>query len=408
MSGLERDGRDWRQQLIWQLPLLMLVCYLTHAASDRLDEDLGRLMPETAINCSTHNSKESGYKALFELCRRVGLDCRRFESPYRDLPGEKAVLVIVAPDYPLKKFEEDHVLKWVAAGNKLVYLDNFMYGAAQRLLGRLHLKATGARSVGDAVLESPDDIPEMQHVSQLVLSAETRLSGGRTILADERGALLVEVNYGRGRCLLGSVPNLCANRRICEKDNWGNFQFMVNWLKSCRAPVAFDERVHGYTSAQNVFIYLARSPMGLVVLQLFIVFCLALLSLNQRFGPARPVPVRRKIVTSEFIGGMARTYQKARAYDAAFSILYGSFRTRLCRALGLSPREKIEEIARSWSQTAQLSYEETSRFLQTAEELQAQKCPSEERLLTTMKECDRLHCLSKTYLSAGSMRRTGS
>jgi hypothetical protein len=401
MNQTEMTG--WCRNLFWQLPLLALVSYLAYLSSSQVSE----LMPETIVDASSYNERESGYKAMFELCRKVGLDCRRFEGSYRELVSGKAVLLVVAPSNPLSAHEIEKVLKWVEKGNDLVYLDYFMYGSAQQFLERLGLKAQPSVSRTDFILPAPASPPEMQHVGRFSLSCESRLFGGQAILPDEGGALMVQVKHGRGRCLVATLPGLCSNRKIGDKDSRGNFQFLVNWLTASRGQVLFDERAHGYTSCQNLFVYLARGPVGLVVLQIAAIFCLALASLNQRFGPARRLSVRRKIALSEFVDGMASTYLKARAYDAAFSILYGSFRTRLLKALSLAAQEETEEIARAWSRSTSLSYEETFNFLKLADELQAQKKISEERLLSTMKECDRLYCESKTDLSVGRRLRKG-
>jgi hypothetical protein len=248
----------------------------------------------------------------------------------------------------------------------------------------------------------------MQHVSQLLLSSETRLIGGDAIISDSRGALVVSKTHGKGRCLIATLPNLCSNRRISERKNWGNFQFLINWLQSTHARVMFDERVHGYLSSQSVFAYLARGPIGFMILQLCLIFLLAFLSLNQRFGPVRVVAQKRKIASSEFIDGMALTYQKAKAYDAALAILYGSFRTRLCKALAVAPDEKNEVLAHAWSDASQIAYEEIRQFLQTIENLQEKRNVTEEQLLQCMKECDQLYERSKVHLAVHPGRRHGA
>jgi len=405
--NLPEKNTNWKH-LWWQLPLLLVVCFAAYTSSGRFNEQVDSFLPETVANCSTNNAQGSGYRAFYELCQRVGLKPLRFEESYRELGGQKAVLVIVAPSFPLLSSDIERILKWVEDGNELVYLDYCMYGAGRELLDRLDIKILAMMPLEDAVQKVAANRPEMQHVSQLVLSSETRLVGGESLLSDNHGALIVAIPHGKGRCMIATLPNLCSNRRISDRKNWGNFQFLINWLQSTHARVLFDERVHGYLSSQSVFAYLARGPVGFIILQLSLIFLLSFLSLNQRFGPIRVIAQKRKIAASEFIDGMASTYQKARAYDAALAILYGSFRTRLCKALAVAPDETNDALARAWSDASKISFEETRQFLQTAEDLQQKRNVTEEQLLQCMKECDQLYERSKVHLAVHRGRRLGA
>lgn len=406
-QSAESFGWNWRRHLWWQLILLAFIGVLAYNVSNSFDEEMSKLMPETVSNCSTRNVQASGYKAFFEVAEKAGLNCQRYEKSYRDLDKEHGVLLVVGPNFPMMNYEVDRVLDWVEKGNNLAYLDYCMYGAGQHLLSRLGLSVSNSGSFVDWEAKELPAISEMAHVSKLVLSSETRLSGGKPILKDANGALIVQVRHGKGRCLIATLPSLCSNRRIADKECWGNFQFLLNWLQSCKGKILFDEKVHGYNATQSFFIYIARSPAGLLCAQILLIFLVALFSLNQRFGPAKLITVKRKIASSEYIDGMALTYRKARAYDAAFSILYSSFRNRLCKALSLSGSDKIEDIAASWSHSTKLSAEETLSFLNNADRLQSERNATAEELLESIKECDRLYEESKPYLAVQPGRRLG-
>lgn len=406
-SGEQSHASNWRRHIWWQLLLLGVVGTIGYHVSKNYDDDIDKLMPETVVNCSTHNAQGSGYKALLEVAQKSGLSCRQFEKPYRELRKESGVLVIVAPNYAMTSHEIDQVLNWVAEGNELIYLDYCLYGSGRTLLDKLGLNTLYVGSIEDWVAKHLPDHNLLQHVDQLVLSSDTRIKGGNQLLSDKHGALMVELEHGKGDCLIASVPSLCANRRISKKSNWGNFQFMLNCMSKSGKTILFDERVHGYTSSQNVYTYLARGPAGLISAQLFLIFLIALLSLNQRFGQARSIRVQRKIASAEFINGMALTYQKAKAFDAAWAILYGSFHTRLCKALSLPPNETPENIAGAWSQATSLNLSETTNFLKASDQLQKSHINSEEQLVENIKECDHLYELSKDHLSVQPGRRLG-
>lgn len=397
-----RNTRSWRKQLIWQLPLLALVSYAGSLVSNSFAEEMDSFMPETISNCSTHNRQASGYKAFYELIQRLKPACRRFEFSYRELPKEKSVLVIVAPTDLMMPYDIDKILNWVAEGNSLVYLDYCMYGSGRHMLEKLKLKPTSGRTLEDKEISSLPDIPEMEHVSKIVATTETRLSGGRVILSESaahKDALLVEVEHGKGKCLVGTLPNLCNNQRISDKNNWGNFQFLANWLLARQAVILFDERVHGYSNNLNYFVHLLRGPVGPITLQLLFLFAICLGSLNQRFGPAKSVLQARKISTAEYIDGMAMTYEKARAYNTALSIIYGSFRTRLCKSLALAPGESAETLASTWAGSVSIKYEDALAFLRNADKILESNQTSEKQLIAIIEDCNRFYEYSKHGLA---------
>ena len=402
------SGRHWAFHLLWQIPLLAIFCFLSSNLNSNLSQQFSSFMPETVVNCSTLNPQASGYRALYELAQRSGLSCERFDKSYRELGAYRGALLVVAPNYLMHGYDVDRILSWVARGNKLIYLDYCLFGSARPLLSQL-----GVSSNYDLPLENwtPKKLPELaelEHVNQLVLNAESRLQGGTVMLEDEKGkALMVRVNHGKGTCIIAVLPGLCANRKISDNRNWGNFQFLINLLQNPAGRVIFDERVHGYSNAQNAFIYLARGPAGLIVLQMLIIFFIAAFSLNQRFGPLKLVQAKRRIAATEYVDGMAHTYLKAKANDTALAILFGSFRNRLCKALSLAPSEPAEKIAEQWAHSTPLKYEELLQFLLKAEKLENSRATNEDELLNVMKDCDRLYEASKPYLAVQPGRRLG-
>lgn len=226
----------------------------------------------------------------------------------------------------------------------------------------------------------------------------------QVLAADPNGALLVEVAYGKGRCLVATTPNLCCNRRIADPDSKGNFQLLANTLKDSPGTVFFDEKCHGYSSTPSIFAYLLRGPLGLVVAQILLLFAAAWISLNQRFGPVKRVSTPRRISNLEFIDGMAHTYRKARASDTAWSILFTSFRTRLCKALGATPETATEDLARSWADITGLNPKQCEDFLKRATEAESKHISNEE-LLELVASCDRLSEHSKQFISIASSKR---
>lgn len=404
-----KDSPQWTRNLLWQIPLLGVVLLLGSQVQKMFDNSIDKMMPEAASFTSTHNQKPSGYSALMELAQRVGMRTQQWGLPYRDLSKEHGSLVLVSPSHPLKDFEIDQLLRWVESGNNLIYLDQFKYGNGEHLLEKLGVKLEVLRDAADddIVIDKVPALAESAHVKRLVLSSDTRLKGGKIIAEDKDGAFLLQLPEGKGRVLLGTTPNMCANRRIADTGQWGNFQFMVNWLKASGGDVIFDERVHGYAVSQSLFHAIAETPVGLFCAQLCLLFFVALLSLNQRFGRMHVVHEARKIASSEFIDGMARTYLKARAYDAAFQILYISFRHRLCKAVSLPPDEPAESLALAWSSSAPVNNHDALNFLKKADALAGRQKIAVEELVEAVTECDRLYQISKSSIALKTRRIGG-
>lgn len=135
-----------------------------------------------------------------------------------------------------------------------------------------------------------------------------------------------------------------------------------------------------------------------------LIFAVALLSLNQRFGPVKRVSNPRRISNLEFIDGMAQTYRKAKASDTAWSILFVSFKTRLCKALGAAPETPTEDLANSWAEITGLSPKECTEFLNRAIKAESTHITNEE-LLELVASCDRLSDQSKQFISITASRR---
>lgn len=402
------------RRLFWSFGVMFVAACVMSLFSSNFEEELSRYVPETVTNTSSYNKKPSGYAGLYELCQNLKYSTRRWQSPYRELKGG-GTLIMVSPTMHLKDFEVDQVLKWVEQGNRLVYLDFFAFRiTGKQILEPLHLEAIEATALTDTDV-STERTPVCEHASSVNITAESRLSSkgaGKAgannvvLVKDERGNLMLDVPYGKGHCLISTAPSFCCNRRIAEKESKGNFQLLANWLKDTPGTVYFDEKCHGFSEAKNIFAWLGKGPMGLVSLQIGIILAVALISLNQRFGPAKRVSTPRRISNLEFIDGMAHTYRKARASDTAWSIIFSNFKSRLCRALGATPESSVEELSASWSSATGLNAAECNAFLTKGLKAEADHITNEE-LLELVGNCDKLTDHSKNYLAIGSTRRLG-
>lgn len=307
---------------------------------------------------------------------------------------------MVQPDKSLGSFEVDQVADWVKQGNTLIYLDHFIFNFERRLIKKLGMDAHVQSGLEEAVVPVKGSRPELAHVPAIIVTAENRLSGGTALISDSSGALLAEIEYGKGRAIVGVMPNLCANRRVMSESDWKNFQLMVNLFRTTGGEVLFDEYCHGHTASTNVFIHLARGPAGFVCFQVLLLTAAALLSHAQRFGSVAVLPVTRRISILEFVNGLANTYRRARANDLIWEIIGHAARARWIRALGISPHEPDEKLIWAFSEQSGGSPAEIEELLSRSSRALESKKLSDEELVALVGSCDKITEHSRNLLAS--------
>jgi hypothetical protein len=351
------------KSLIAQLLALFAVSTLVVWGTLASDKQLNKIMPEAKTFASINNLKPSGLSAFYQLCRRTfpGRKIKEWDYAYRLLQGStrrsdtmpsdqpttaaRGVLVIVSPEESLAPFEIEEILDWVKQGNALLYLDNFQFHYNKRLLDKIKLDARELEEpLTDAQSDSRLDQPLYTHLRTLKLSAQQKLSGGKSIATVGDKILIIEKTFGDGRILIGACPQMVSNRQIVSSDRWSNFQFLHNWLATTGGDIYFDEKCHGTSKGTNVIFYFLRGPAGLVLLQTLLILLIAVASAHQRFGAILQARNVRRISNLEHINGLSNTYYRAGARQAVLSIIWSSVRQKLCKVLQISPHEEDEKL----------------------------------------------------------------
>ncbi len=387
-------------RLWWQIVALVAISAVAVYAGSAFEEELNKFMPESRMIASTYNKRPSGLRALFDLASKVSGNVRVWELPYRQLPKSSGdMMVIISPTESLREYEVERILKWVAAGNDLVYFDDFTFEMARALLMKpgLRVKATviskeekpGYHDVGPNT-----QVGEMAHVQTLRLASSVRLSGNKdaqAIAGDKDGSLVLLIRHGKGKIWLGSANEFCSNRTIAKKEFWGNFQLAANWFSTVTGTIYFDERCHGYTGGTNVFAYLSRGPLGACAAQVLLILAIAVLSEIRRFGAARKVSRARKISNLEFINGLSNAYRRARANPAVLEILWRSFFNQLARSLAVSPHEPPDRLLEAWSQSRYAQSFNLQSLLSQYEDYISRREVSDADLKTMIASCDKIN-----------------
>lgn len=393
-QALEKTNRT---QIWWQLSVLILVSIIAVYVGSAFDEQLDAYMPEQRVLSSIFNKKPSGLSGLSEVLKKVGLTAHPWLLPYRNLRNAHGMLVIVAPSTSPAEFEAEQILNWVRAGNDLVYLDHFSFKMTRRLLEKLNLTIADGSDLHDESVKVDETKKLFAYVPQLTVTSDTNISGGEPLVKVDNKAIFSELKYGKGRILVGTSPTLCANRRLTEKNDWSNFQFLVNWMSTASGDIMFDERCHGFSESGNVFVVLSRGPLGAVFLQVMLILAVAVYSCSKRFGATAVVNNARKISNLEFITGLSNAYRRAHANGAIYEITGHTLRNRICKLLSTSPHEQTSKIIEAWKAYSEANPHITPataslvlEFLTDFDAANEQKNIPDQQFKTLILNCDKI------------------
>jgi hypothetical protein len=354
---------------------------------------------EPLPNRSVYNSAPSGYRAWFLASQRSGITIVPWEKSFEklnELPAEATMVLVEPLTYSQSatlfgRQETEQLLEWVAQGNSVVLLDHFRRNGSQAVLLAAY-RSLALRPPAPEPDQPPEAVappnlsedPQSQnpspqtlqskrkeldvYVDQPVLS-ESRLSlwpkrftqeaqkaGMQVLLEDTQGnPRIVEVHYGKGRLILGTVADLGGNHFLQSPPN-DNAQYLANLLRREGKLVFINEYVHGYAESGNLSAYLSKNtPLGEIFVQLTLVFILVLwLSLR----PWTPKPQQALVSAFEdqaddteqpnvfrssmqaYLDSMAGIYQRTHAASLALGPQVNRLEKLLNQRFGILPEEE--------------------------------------------------------------------
>jgi hypothetical protein len=175
---------------------------------------------------------------------------------------------------------------------------------------------------------------------------EAALNAPVVHLGDGDGAVLADFDYGAGRVIFLSDPFLVANNGIARGSNLTLALNLIEALGGRERRIFFDEYHHGYRTESNPLLaYFRGTPVPWLMGQGLLLALIIVYSAGRRFARPLPLPQVDRHSPLEFVGSMANLQQVAEARDLALENIYPRFKTKLCRALGVSVRARPEEIA---------------------------------------------------------------
>jgi hypothetical protein len=333
--------------LAWLLVLLLFGAFAGAAAHAlRQRADAGKGMPPYSI----YSRESDGLSDAADVLRRGGWEPVAVTRPIAATPYG-GLLILVEPagaDEPLSDGDALSLIRWVEAGNTLLYCGR--HGTALHTTLAVPLIADSSATSDDP---RPVEVGEAglytDGVDDITVEGKNQLDARHGLplwwVEDEPGAVLLK--RGRGRVLLVADSSVLTNRGLGRADN-EVFLIRVAERDAHGGRVYFDEYHHGIHSGTNVWGYLAYHRAQWVLLPIVLLAAVAAWSVAVRLGPAVSVPEEARADAVDYASAVARIYQRAGARRLPARALARGFVAALTRHLHLRRNALPAEILRAW------------------------------------------------------------
>ncbi len=340
---------------------------------------------ESLPHRSTFNSGATGLQAFYTLLAETGHRVIRWQTPPAALltAGDQRPGVFIVAGTLRKEFtpgESADLLRWVSDGGVLVLIDR--EPPAELLATTTNWQLKAVNPLDPRILDAdPADaatmtggIAAIKPVQPTILTRDinaiqpSAFAGSVEIsrfgidtydeedsynappgnmidvvspsdssplvhLADGEKQLLVDAPFGSGKIVVLSDPFIVANGGIALADN---AILAINLVEAGDGIIAFDEYHQGYGTESNRFLqFFAGTPVVAIFFQTMLLIGLAFLSNSRRFARPVPEPEPDRLSKLEYVAAMAELQRRTKAYDLAIENIYGEFRRRAARLLGV-------------------------------------------------------------------------
>ncbi|HEY9652686.1 MAG TPA: DUF4350 domain-containing protein [Coleofasciculaceae cyanobacterium] len=287
---------------------------------------------------STYNRAPDGYGAWYAFMAERNTPVQRWRKPFEDLAKNQTfkppiTLLQIQSGFNLTGdiLSEDEQ-NWVEKGNTLVRL-----------------------GVSQPVTEAPFTTLQPTDVGNVKIDTGRRaLDAKKKRLSDSFGAIVWEETVGNGKIIYATTPHLAAN---AYQDFRGNYEFLAQL--ATRSPkeisnspnsILVDEYIHGYKDKevlkreqkQDVFAYLANTPLFPAFIQGLVFLLVVIWAGNRRFG--QPVTLSAPTVDNSkaYIQALAGVLQKAQSTEFILDAVGKEEQLQLQKVLFLG-KDQIEQ-----------------------------------------------------------------
>ena len=180
--------------------------------------------------------------------------------------------------------------------------------------------------------------------------------------------MLIDFPFGSGEIVFLTDPYVVSNGGINLVDN---AQLATNIVASRNGIIAFDEFHQGFGAGENqLLVYFSGTPVVPIFLQLAALVGLLLFSQSRRFARALPTDEPNRLSKLEYVSAMAELQRRTRAFDLAIENIYGEFRRRSSRSLGVDNfTVSRRDLAQMIAERAKLNADETENMMFKCEEI---------------------------------------
>ena len=289
---------------------------------------------------STYNRNPEGYGAWYQFMETRGTPIKRWQKNFDDFThtlttSDQITLVRVYSNFTNEYLSTAEVT-WIEKGNTLVML-----------------------GISSPVTQAEFTTFHNSDKGQIKIDTKRRFSAqDKGILSDTFGSIIVEKTRGKGRVILVNTPYLAAN---AYQDYPGNYEILAQLVtqNSPSNTIFIDEYLHGYKDTDvmgrerkdNLWSYLAKTPLIVVFLQGCIILLFALWGAWHPWGQLLRLSAVKIDNSQAYIQALASVLHRAHSTDFVIKMLDKEARSQLQKALFLG-EENLEQqtILNAWEQ----------------------------------------------------------
>ena len=278
---------------------------------------------ERTFGANAYSHSAIGHKAWVEILRDLEHPVAISRKASAEKAGSENLLIMAQPDdgedalQALGTMEDAWIVllvlpKWDGFPDFrnrrwLIRMPPLPTSVPEKALGEVMERAVVVRSDDPQDWQGFDwDIMPSLSDPQLILSPDIE-----PIVAGKDGILLGEVRSGGTTYWILSDPDVISNSGIDEGDNALFAVAMVETLLPSGGTVIFDEAIHGFTAAPDLWRALLTFPLNLAVLQLLAAVAVLVWAAAGRFGAPLPTAPRLEAGKRGLIENTANLFEYA-------------------------------------------------------------------------------------------------
>jgi len=286
---------------------------------------------------SSHSTASGGAKAAYLLLLQLGYNVQRWEKPLVDLPKTATVILADPMEAPTRE-ERESLKSFLSNGGRIIATGMFAGtflpendSVPDMLLGMTSKKAAAV---------SPSAITSA--APEITIAPQARwpsYSAAYSLYGDGDEIVVVKYPYGRGEVLWWAAATPLTNAGLKEP---GNLEFLLANVGDTKAPILWDEYLHGYR--EDLGSSVAHSPVKWLLLQMALLGLAVVATFSRRSGPLSAPVTDVRLSPLEFVQTLGGLYENAGTASVAVDICYQRFRYWLTRRLGVANNISINDL----------------------------------------------------------------